>query len=108
MSSVFYRSRFGQVKKTTVEDSLVLDINQWSKEGVLRPGFVISGRLSLTSEDGEVIGSINFESHCSAEPPFVRIWYQFDRSDVLYYPKYLCTWLLTIRAAFWRMQADHK
>jgi hypothetical protein len=67
------------VKKGTVEDCQVLDVNRWTRQGVLKAGGRFAGSWRWAYRDGSAF-SVNYETNTlDPSSPFVRLWYSWVR-----------------------------
>src|SRR5262249_58266475 len=64
-------------KKTTTEDSLSIDANRWSREGILKAGVWASGTWRWTYHSGTTL-AVHYEADLMpGQAPQVRLWYAF-------------------------------
>jgi hypothetical protein len=72
-----HSSRRGGGKKGVVEDCLSLNVNRWSREGILKAGACVTGNWQSTYQGGGTF-RVNYEAN-TLDParPFVRLRYSW-------------------------------
>jgi hypothetical protein len=73
----------GHTKKDVVEDCRVLDVNRWTREGILRPGVHHFGGWKWShAATGEETSSFGYEVNMTDIAfPWVRLYYTFTRTQ---------------------------
>jgi hypothetical protein len=71
----------GHTKKDIVEDCRVLDVNRWTREGILREGVHrFGGWKWCNAATGEETSSIGYEVNTTDMAfPYIRLYYTFTR-----------------------------
>ena len=66
-------------KKNVVEDYKNIDINLFKRKNVIQDGCFSSGSLTWT-RNGNYTGSIGYETHLDKKPPYIRLFYTYNKT----------------------------